>query len=370
MTGDTVPFPLLFQHRAHFGADIGSVTAAGVETASPGGMHRRGHIPFENLRLHIHLGVRRGNRREKALSVGMPGVPVQLTRCGLFHDSAQVHHHDAVRHVLHHRKIVGHEEQREAEILLEIDEQVENLGLNREIQSGHRLVAHDEGGVGGQGPGDADSLALSPGELVGIAVGRRRGQAHPVQQIPHQGVQSAPGVGAELPGALADNILHHHVGVQAGPGILKNHLNLPAAPLQAPAVHHQDVAVSRQIVGLPLQPPDFALQGRSGFPPVDRRNLIHFPQLVLQRLTFLIQRRRLIRRGPFGVKKNPPLLRIVEPQNTAPHRGFPAARFPHQPQGFPPAHLEAHAVHGLQGENPVGKGARLHRKGFFELLHL
>ena len=46
-------------------------------------------------------------------------------------------------------------------------EQVDHLRLDRHVERGDRLVGHEQLGVQGQGPGDADALALAAGELVG-----------------------------------------------------------------------------------------------------------------------------------------------------------------------------------------------------------
>ena len=55
----------------------------------------------------------------------------------------------------------------------------------RHVQGADRLVADDEVRLEGQGPGDADPLALAAGELVRVAVGVGGGQAHALQQFAH-----------------------------------------------------------------------------------------------------------------------------------------------------------------------------------------
>ena len=81
-------------------------------------------------------------------------------------DLAEVHHGDTVRHVLDDRKIMADEEQREAEFLLQILQQVDYLRLDRDVERGDRLVADDQFGFGRQSPRDADALALRPKLLI------------------------------------------------------------------------------------------------------------------------------------------------------------------------------------------------------------
>ena len=62
----------------------------------------------------------------------------------------EVHHGDAVRDVLHDRQVVRDEQVGEVELLLQVLEQVEDLGLDRDVERRDRLVAHDQLGPQGE----------------------------------------------------------------------------------------------------------------------------------------------------------------------------------------------------------------------------
>jgi len=79
--------------------------------------------------------------------------------------------------------LVGDEEQREAKLLLQILQQVDDLRLNRDVERRDRLVADDQFGLGRERPGDADALALTAGELVRITIAVLRIQTHPGHQL-------------------------------------------------------------------------------------------------------------------------------------------------------------------------------------------
>ena len=59
---------------------------------------------------------------------------------------------------------------------LEVVEEVENAGLDRDVERRGRLVEQQQFWFQQQGAGDGDALALAARELVRIAVGDRRGQ--------------------------------------------------------------------------------------------------------------------------------------------------------------------------------------------------
>ena len=71
---------------------------------------------------------------------------------------------------------------RDAEPALHVAQQVDDLGLHRDVERRDRLVAHEHVGVERERAGDADALALSAGELVRkaaqhVGVRGRRGRA-------------------------------------------------------------------------------------------------------------------------------------------------------------------------------------------------
>ncbi len=83
-------------------------------------------------------------------------------------DAAEIHHADPGRHVPDHREVVADEEVGEAELVLQVAHQIEDLRLHRDVERRGRLVADDELGFRGQRARDRDPLPLAAGELVRI----------------------------------------------------------------------------------------------------------------------------------------------------------------------------------------------------------
>ena len=124
---------------------------------------------------------------------------------------------------------MGDEQVRQTQLILQLIEHVDDLCLDGHVQRGHRLVADNEVGIDGQGAGDADTLTLTAGELVGIAGGVLTVQAHMIHQL--QDALHALLLGLielmDIQG-LTDDVGDGHAGVQRGIGILEDHGGLLA----------------------------------------------------------------------------------------------------------------------------------------------
>lgn len=124
------------------------------------------------------------------------------------------------------------EQIRDAELLLQIDQQVQDLRLHRDVERRNRLVEHQQFGIERQRARDADALALAAGELMRMAAGCVGRQADLGQEI---GNAVAP------LGAASDPMDVERLGDQRPDGpawikrcqrILKHHLNIAAMRAQ------------------------------------------------------------------------------------------------------------------------------------------
>src|SRR5882757_2703738 len=142
-------------------AAIEHVGTSCVETASAGWIDRAWYVALQDDRLAGGPRLRYRHRREESLGVGMPGRAEDLLPGRHLDDLAEIHDGDTVRHVLDDRQIVADEEQREAELPLQILQQVYDLRLDGDVESRDRLVADDQFGFRRKCPCDADALALT-----------------------------------------------------------------------------------------------------------------------------------------------------------------------------------------------------------------
>src|SRR5581483_9223597 len=94
---------------------------------------------------------------------------VERAAWGGLDNAAEIHHGDAAADVLDDREVVGDEQIGDAEFLLQILQQIDDLGLDRDVERGDRLVADDQLGLDRERARNADALALAAGKFVRIA---------------------------------------------------------------------------------------------------------------------------------------------------------------------------------------------------------
>ena len=141
------------------------------------------------------------------------------------HEPSRAHDRDAIRHVVHHREVVGDEEIGEAELALEVLQEVQYLGLHGDVEGRHRLVADEELGLQGERTRDADALALSAGEAVRIAAeppGVEPGQGHEPLHLRDPGRAVADPVNHER---FTHDVEDRHARVEGAERVLKDELD-------------------------------------------------------------------------------------------------------------------------------------------------
>ena len=155
--------------------------AAGMKHAARRRCQRIGEREPEAGVGNAEAGLRREHRGEQRPGVGMARRAKQRRTLGGLDDAPEIHDRDAGRDMLDDREIVADEDVGQAEVALEVEQQVENLRLHRDIERRGRLVEHDDLGLDHERAGDGDALALAAAELVGIDVGVARRQADALQ---------------------------------------------------------------------------------------------------------------------------------------------------------------------------------------------
>jgi len=103
----------------------------------------------------------------------------------LAHDPSALHDRDPVREAAHRLQVVADEQITQAQPLLQLDQQLEDLGAQRRIQSRGRLVQHEQPRLARQRPRDVHALALTARQLMRIPLSQFRIQAGEPEQLPH-----------------------------------------------------------------------------------------------------------------------------------------------------------------------------------------
>ncbi len=130
-------------------------------------------------------------------------------------------------------QVVADEQERQAHVLLQFLQEVQHVGLDRDVERRDALVGDDEARLRDQRPGDGDALALTAGEGV-------REAAQVFQVEPALGGDLAHpfvGLGAGLGQAhdlqrLGDDVTHGHARAERGVGVLEDQLRALAVFLE------------------------------------------------------------------------------------------------------------------------------------------
>jgi len=159
----------------------------------------------------------------------------------LLDDMAIPHHQHLIGQRADHAQIMADEDIGEAVTLLQVAQQIDDLGLHRHVERRGRLVQDDEPGLQDQGAGDGDPLALAAGEFMGIAEAAGGIEADLGQRLAHQ-LGALGGIAAQ-PMHLepfGDDVLHRHAGAEGAEGILEDDLHLAPQRAQGRAAEAVD----------------------------------------------------------------------------------------------------------------------------------
>jgi hypothetical protein len=120
---------------------------------------------------------------------------------------------------------VRDEQVRQAELVLKLFEEVDDLSLDRDVERRDGLVADDELWVQRQCASEADPLALAAGELVWVPIDCVARQAHDLEEL------SDP----QCPLTLGEVFMHLHglsdepsdrmTGIEGSERVLEDHLH-------------------------------------------------------------------------------------------------------------------------------------------------
>jgi len=164
----------------------------------------------------------------------------------LLHHLPRIEDSDALGHVGDHAHVVGDEHDGHTGLILELADEVQDLGLSGDIQGRGGFVGDEEARAADDRHGDDSPLPHAPGELVGIALelalgfrnshlGKHFDGPLPCFRGSHARVV--------LEEPFRDLSAHLHGGIQGGHGVLEDHPDLRATDrLHLPLGECQEVA--------------------------------------------------------------------------------------------------------------------------------
>lgn len=176
-----------FHRGANLAADGSCIRATRLERAPASKQARRvaptGEIDSTLPPAQLFRRVRGRNRRKEGTSIWMNGARIDAVGIAFLHDAAPIQHDDALREVTNHGEIMSNEQVSQPPGRLKSAEQVQNLRLDRQVESAHGLVADHQSRVRHQRSRDGDPLSLASGKLGWKPVGYIGAQTHRVEQL-------------------------------------------------------------------------------------------------------------------------------------------------------------------------------------------
>jgi len=153
---------MLGANRLNVGASCSEITAGR-------GINGTGDVSLQYDLIAFQGRIRNRHRRHEGFSVRVLWLTEKFLRLSCFNNFTQVHHRDTIGDMFDDAQVMGNKKVGKTKFYLKIFQQVNDLGLNGNVQSGHGLVTNDHFGVEAQSPGNADALPLTAAELMGIA---------------------------------------------------------------------------------------------------------------------------------------------------------------------------------------------------------
>ena len=218
-------------------ANAPAVVAAPAEKASrlertafgkPGEIRR---LSFDGAESLLRCGIQPGNAPVERARVGVSRSPESSRdRCRLHHP-AGVHHGHAVRVGRDEPEVVADEDHAHPEVRLELRQQLEDLGLDGDVEGGGGLVRDEHLRTERDGHGDEHPLAHAPGELMGVSIDplARVRDVHPLEQLDGTRPRVRPPDGAVRPDDRRQLVPHREHGIERGEGVLEHHRDLRSA---------------------------------------------------------------------------------------------------------------------------------------------
>src|SRR3990172_655762 len=99
----------------------------------------------------------------------MEGAFIHLFHRGKFHDLAEIHHRHSVTDMPYYIQVMSDKEIGDMILFLQLFQKVDDLGLDRHVKCGNRLICNDQFPLQGDSPCDPDSLSLSAAELMRVS---------------------------------------------------------------------------------------------------------------------------------------------------------------------------------------------------------
>ena len=210
----------------------------------------RGVLDLEQRERRRFVGAVHGAQarhgRQQGAGVGMLRPREDFVGTALFDLVAAVHDQHPIGHFGHHAHVVGDEDDAHVHFFLELADQLQDLGLDGDVQGRGGFVGDQQLRLARQRHRDHDALAHAAGQLVRITVenGAGLGDAHPFEHAQRLGARRGRVQPLVQLQRLGDLVAGRETRVERGHRLLKDHGHVGAAHALQRAVGRVDQVLS------------------------------------------------------------------------------------------------------------------------------
>ncbi len=170
----------------------------------------------------------------------MAGTSIKLVHRRIFHDRAGIENGDAIDEAGDQREVVGDPDDGHAELGAQILHQIDDLGLDRHVERGRRLVGDQKLRIAGKADRDHHALAHAARKLVRI--GHQplfgTGNADEAQKLDGACARIRLRHPAMIDQRLANLVADAHDRIERGHRILEDEADIAAAHLAQVGIGH------------------------------------------------------------------------------------------------------------------------------------
>src|SRR5882757_8172832 len=219
-----------FGWRRRLQAAIQRKPAPGRE-ATPRDIFLRPRDSAGNSRKARGVAIEFRHRGHQPDGVGVDGSTEKLRNRRLFNDPSRIHDHDALGELRNDTEVVRDQHHRHAELLAQLAQKLEDLGLDRDVERRRRLIRDQKTRPARDGHRNHDPLAHTARQTMRVIVGAAAGigNAYKIEQLDRALPRGRPGHFLVLLNGLGDLFGYRQHRIKRRHRILEDHRDLAAA---------------------------------------------------------------------------------------------------------------------------------------------
>ena len=169
--GTEMAWRYFVHYRSMLCTFISCYRASSSESAARRFLQRSWNITFKhNALFFLYIRVWLRNSRKQCSCIWVSWILEQFIGFSYFNHIAKVHNSDSIWNMFYNSQVVSDENIGQTEFFLQILHQIDNLSLNRDVESRNRFVSDNQSWISCKSTGNTYSLTLTARKFVRITI--------------------------------------------------------------------------------------------------------------------------------------------------------------------------------------------------------